>query len=90
MHGDGSLKMFQCAGSFVYLKPRNWPSGPSCRRNLNPPLPPLPPLPPPHTRHLLLPLQELKASLNHEFRLIHELCVFVLTNTRKVELIRGG
>lgn len=33
--------------------------------------------------------QELKASLNNEFRLIHELCVFVLMNTRKVELIRG-
>jgi exportin-1 len=33
--------------------------------------------------------KELKASLNSEFRLIHELCVFVLMNTRKVELVRA-
>lgn len=33
--------------------------------------------------------KELKASLNNEFRLIHELCVFVLMNTRKVELVRA-
>lgn len=39
-----------------------------------------------------LPLQakerELKATLNNEFRLIHEICVFVLCNTRKPDLIR--
>ncbi|KAG1655478.1 hypothetical protein FOA52_008673 [Chlamydomonas sp. UWO 241] len=33
--------------------------------------------------------KELKSSLNNEFRLIHELCVFVLMNTRKVELVRA-
>lgn len=33
--------------------------------------------------------KDLKASLNNEFRLIHELCVFVLMNTRKVELVRA-
>ncbi|GAX79005.1 hypothetical protein CEUSTIGMA_g6445.t1 [Chlamydomonas eustigma] len=33
--------------------------------------------------------KELKTSLNNEFRLIHELCVFVLMNTRKVELIKA-
>jgi hypothetical protein len=32
--------------------------------------------------------KELKASLNNEFRLIHELCVFVLMNTRKPDLVR--
>ncbi|KAF5832627.1 armadillo-type protein [Dunaliella salina] len=32
--------------------------------------------------------RELKASLNNEFRLIHEICVFVLCNTRKPDLIR--
>lgn len=32
--------------------------------------------------------KELKTSLNNEFRLIHELCVFVLCNTRKPDLIR--
>ena len=33
--------------------------------------------------------KELKTSLNNEFRLIHELCVFVLLNTRKQDLIRA-
>lgn len=33
--------------------------------------------------------KELKASLNTEFRLIHELCVFVLLNTRKADLVRA-
>mmetsp|Transcript_36522 Transcript_36522/g.81303 ORF Transcript_36522/g.81303 Transcript_36522/m.81303 type:complete len:1073 (+) Transcript_36522:318-3536(+) len=33
--------------------------------------------------------KELKASLNNEFRLIHELCVYVLVNTRKTELVRA-
>ncbi len=33
--------------------------------------------------------KELKTTLNTEFRLIHELCVFVLCNTRKQELIRA-
>uniref|UniRef100_A0A7S0WF70 Importin N-terminal domain-containing protein n=1 Tax=Chlamydomonas leiostraca TaxID=1034604 RepID=A0A7S0WF70_9CHLO len=33
--------------------------------------------------------KELKTSLNSEFRLIHELCVFVLCNTRKPDLIRA-
>jgi hypothetical protein len=33
--------------------------------------------------------KELKSSLNNEFRLIHELCVFVLMNTHKVELVRA-
>lgn len=43
---------------------------------------------------LLLPLlqaktRELKQNLNNEFRSIHELCMFVLANTRKVELLRA-
>jgi len=33
--------------------------------------------------------RELKATLNNEFRLIHEICVFVLCNTRKPDLIRS-
>ena len=33
--------------------------------------------------------RELKNTLNNEFRLIHELCTFVLTNTRKPELIKA-
>lgn len=33
--------------------------------------------------------KELKNTLNNEFRLIHELCVFVLCNTRKSDLIRA-
>lgn len=33
--------------------------------------------------------KQLKTSLNEEFKLIHELCTFVLTNTRKAELIRA-
>jgi exportin-1 len=33
--------------------------------------------------------KELKTSLNNEFKLIHELCVFVLLNTRKTELVRA-
>lgn len=33
--------------------------------------------------------RELKQNLNNEFRSIHELCMFVLTNTRKVELLRA-
>lgn len=33
--------------------------------------------------------KELKVSLNSEFRLIHELCVFVLLNTRKEELVKA-
>eukprot|EP00798_Chlamydomonas_sp_ICE-L_P000521 gene521-1934_t len=33
--------------------------------------------------------KELKASLNNEFQLIHELCVFVLMNTRKPDLVRA-
>ncbi|MEW5316465.1 MAG: hypothetical protein WDW38_007837 [Sanguina aurantia] len=33
--------------------------------------------------------KELKAQLNNEFRLIHELCLFVLANTRKADLVRA-
>lgn len=33
--------------------------------------------------------RELKQNLNNEFRSIHELCMFVLANTRKVELLRA-
>lgn len=33
--------------------------------------------------------KELKNTLNSEFRLIHELCVFVLMNTRKADLVRA-
>ncbi len=33
--------------------------------------------------------KELKTTLNSEFGLIHELCVFVLLNTRKPDLIRA-
>ena len=33
--------------------------------------------------------KELKTTLNAEFKLIHELCVFVLLNTRKTELVRA-
>lgn len=33
--------------------------------------------------------RELKQNLNNEFRSIHELCMFVLSNTRKVELLRA-
>lgn len=33
--------------------------------------------------------RELKLNLNNEFRSIHELCMFVLGNTRKVELLRA-
>lgn len=33
--------------------------------------------------------RELKQTLNNEFRSIHELCMFVLGNTRKTELIRA-
>jgi hypothetical protein len=33
--------------------------------------------------------RELKQNLNNEFRSIHELCMFVLANTHKVELLRA-
>lgn len=33
--------------------------------------------------------RDLKQNLNNEFRSIHELCMFVLANTRKVELLRA-
>lgn len=33
--------------------------------------------------------RELKQNLNNEFRSIHELCMYVLANTRKVELLRA-
>jgi hypothetical protein len=33
--------------------------------------------------------RDLKQTLNNEFRLIHELCMFVLANTRKTELLRA-
>jgi exportin-1 len=33
--------------------------------------------------------KELKLTLNNEFRSIHELCMFVLLNTRKTELLRA-
>lgn len=33
--------------------------------------------------------KELKTSLNNEFRLIHELCHFVLVNTQRAELIKS-
>jgi exportin-1 len=33
--------------------------------------------------------RDLKQTLNNEFRSIHELCMFVLANTRKVELLRA-
>ena len=73
-HGNGSWKMYRYECRVFFFE--GCKIGPN-HGNLNSPPPPP-------------PLQELKASLNNEFRLIHELCVFVLTNTRKVELIRGG
>lgn len=33
--------------------------------------------------------KELKNALNNDFRLIHELCVFVLCNSRKPDLVRA-
>lgn len=42
-----------------------------------------------HALYLQAKTRELKLSLNTEFRSIHELCMFVLLNTRKTELLRA-
>lgn len=39
--------------------------------------------------HTQAKTRDLKQNLNNEFRSIHELCMFVLANTRKVELLRA-
>lgn len=45
--------------------------------------------PAPPARRAQAKTKELKTTLNNEFRLIHEICVFVLCNTRKPDLIRA-
>ena len=57
------------------------------------PLTPPPPLPLPHPHPPPPPSQDktrhLKHTLNAQFRMIHELCTFVLLNTRKESLVRA-
>ena len=42
-----------------------------------------------YPHYLQAKIKELKNSLNNEFRLIHELCLFVLTASQRGDLIRA-